>query len=234
MVLWVINYLENNYYPYIPTMGSSTSPYMMSAGSRTPYVSAAGLVSPTLTWETVVSQNLGLDFTMLNNRLDVSFDVYARDTKDMLFNKTFPHILGTDAPDENAADLRTSGWELAATWKNNVNNNWKYAVTLALADNVSKITKYDNPSNNLDDYYVGQVIGERWGYETQGIFQTEDEIANAADQSKIPNGANWRPGDIRYADLDGNGEISQGNNTLDDHGDLKIIAYESPRYTFRN
>jgi TonB-linked SusC/RagA family outer membrane protein len=224
--------LGNNYYPYIPTMGSSTSPYMMSAGSRTPYVSAAGLVSPTLTWETVVSQNLGLDFTMLNNRLDVSFDVYARDTKDMLFNKTFPHILGTDAPDENAADLRTSGWELAATWKNNVNNNWKYAVTLALADNVSKITKYDNPSNNLDDYYVGQVIGERWGYETQGIFQTEDEIANAADQSKIPNGANWRPGDIRYADLDGNGEISQGNNTLDDHGDLKIIAYESPRYTF--
>jgi TonB-linked SusC/RagA family outer membrane protein len=199
--------LGNNYYPYIPTMGSSTSPYMMSAGSRTPYVSAAGLVSPTLTWETVVSQNLGLDFTMLNNRLDVSFDVYARDTKDMLFNKTFPHILGTDAPDENAADLRTSGWELAATWKNNVNNNWKYAVTLALADNVSKITKYDNPSNNLDDYYVGQVIGERWGYETQGIFQTEDEIANAADQSKVPNGANWRPGDIRYADLDGDGEI---------------------------
>lgn len=224
--------LGNNYYPYIPTMGSSTSPYMMSAGSRTPYVSAAGLVSPTLTWETVVSQNLGLDFTMLNNRLDVSFDVYARDTKDMLFNKTFPHILGTSAPDENAADLRTSGWELAATWKTNVNNNWKYAVTLALADNVSKITKYENPTNNLDDYYVGQVIGERWGYETQGIFQTEDEIASAADQSKIPDGSNWRPGDIRYADLNGDGEISQGNNTLEDHGDLKIIAYESPRYTF--
>ena len=224
--------LGNNYYPYIPTMGSATSPYMMSAGSRTPYVSAAGLVSPTLTWETVVSQNLGLDFTMLNNRLDVSFDIYTRDTKDMLTNVTYPGILGTSAPDANAADLRTSGWELSATWQNRINTNWNYGVTLALADNKSEITKYDNPTGSIDEYYEGYKIGDRWGYETYGIFQTEEEVLNAPAQNQVPNGANWRPGDIRYADLDGDNEITQGDRTLEDHGDLRIIANEEPRYTF--
>ena len=223
--------LGNDYYPYIPSMGTGSSPYMMSGGSRTPYVSAAGLVSPTLTWETVVTQNLGLDFTMLNNRLDVSFDVYNRDTKDMLMNVEFPSILGTSAPKQNAADLRTRGWELSANWKNRINANWNYGVGLALADNLSEITKYDNPTGSIDEYYVGQTIGERWGYETQGIFQTEEEVLNAADQSQVPGGANWRPGDIRYADLDGDGEITQGDRTLENPGDWKIIAYEEPRYT---
>ncbi|MCG8306480.1 MAG: TonB-dependent receptor [Cytophagales bacterium] len=225
---------DNNpiYYPYIPTMGSGTSPYMMSGGSRTPFVSPAGLVSPSLTWETVVTRNIGLDFTMLNSRLDVSFDVYTRDTKDMLTDVTYPEILGTSAPQANAADLRTSGWELAATWKDRINTDWNYGVTLAFSDNVSEITKYDNPTGSIDEYYVGYRIGDRWGYETYGIFQTEEEVLNAPDQSEVPDGANWRPGDIRYADLDGDNAITQGERTLEDHGDLKIIANEEPRYNF--
>jgi len=224
---------DQDFYPYIPTMQSGSSPYMMSAGSRTPFVAASGLVSPSLTWETVETANLGLDFTMLNNRLDVSFDVYRRDTKDMLTRLTLPGILGTQAPESNAADLRTKGWELSATWRSRINDDWDYSIGLALADNVSEITRYDNPTGNIDEpYYVGYKIGDRWGYETQGIFQTEDEVASAADQSQVPNGANWRPGDIRYADLDGDGTITQGNRTLDNHGDLRIIANEEPRYSF--
>jgi len=148
----------------------------------------------------------------------------------MLTSVDYPDILGTSAPDANAADLRTKGWELAATWQNRINTNWNYSVTLALADNISEITKYDNPTGALGERYVGQIIGERWGYVTEGIFQTEDEVANHADQSRL--GANWRPGDIKYADLNGDGVISQGENTLDDPGDRQIIAYEEPRYTF--
>jgi TonB-linked SusC/RagA family outer membrane protein len=222
-----------DYYPAIPTMGSSQSPYMMSAGSRTPAISAAGLVSPTLTWETVITQNLGLDFTMLNNRLDMSFDVYTRDTKNMLTPTQYPMILGTAPPQANGADLQTRGWELAATWKNRINNDWNYSVTLALADNVAEITRFDNPTGQLpggDVYYEGQIIGERWGYETVGIFQTENEVAEGPDQLFL--GPNWRPGDIQYADLNGDGKIDKGNNTLEDPGDQRIIAYEAPRYNF--
>jgi TonB-linked SusC/RagA family outer membrane protein len=222
------------YYPYIPTMASGNSPYMMSSGNRIPYVSAAGLVSPTLTWETVATTNFGLDVTLLASKLDLSFDVYTRDTKDMLTGVVYPSILGTPAPKQNAADLRTQGWELAATWQSRINSDWNYSFTLAVSDNTSKITKYDNPTGALPDpssatteYYVGQTIGERWGFVTQGIFQSADEVASAANQSQL--GANWRPGDIRYADLNGDGVISRGDNTLSNPGDQAIIGIEAPR-----
>ena len=218
------------YYPYIPTMASGNSGYMMTAGSPSPYVLPAGLVSPTLTWETVASKNLGLDFTLFGSKLDVSFDLYTRDTKDMLADVEYPAILGTSAPKQNSADLRTKGWEVAATWQSRINTDWNYSVTLALSDNRAEITKYDNPTGALNEYYVGQVIGERWGFVTQGIFQSQDEIDQAADQAQL--GSNWRPGDIHYADLNGDGVISKGTNTLDDPGDQKIIAYEAPRGNF--
>lgn len=222
--------LGNDFYPYIATMGIGSSPYMMSGGSRTPFVSPAGLVSPSLTWETVITKNLGLDFTVLNNRLDASLDVYTRDTKDMLMRVEFPSTLGTGAPRQNAADLRTQGWEASVTWRDRVGQDLRYRITLALSDWISEITRYDNPTGALSEYYVGQRLGEIWGYETVGIFQSEEEVAAAADQSRL--GANWRPGDIHYADLDGDGEITPGDNTLSNPGDRRIIGNESPRYSF--
>ena len=122
------------------------------------------------------------------------------------------------------------GWELALTWRDRISQDWRYRFTLALSDWQSEITRYENPTGALSEPYVGQQIGEIWGYETVGIFQTEEEVANAADQSRL--GANWRPGDIHYADLDGDGEITPGNNTLENPGDRKIIGNESPRYSF--
>lgn len=221
------------YYPYVATMGTGLSPYMFS-NALIPFVSAAGLVSPSLTWETVISKNIGLDLTMLKGRLDASLDVYTRDTKDMLMDVSYPAILGTGAPKENAADLRTKGWELALTWRDRFARNWTYDVTLALSDWTSTITKFNNPTgaipNNSNIYYVGQKLGEIWGFETVGIFQTADEVAAAPKQTAI--GANWRPGDIQYADLNGDGVITFGKNTLADPGDRKIIGNTTPRYTF--
>ena len=218
------------YYPYIPSLGSGFSPYMFQ-GSTIPYVQAAGLVSPSLTWETVVSQNIGLDMTFLKGKLDASFDVYTRDTKNMLMNVSYPDILGTAAPKENAADLRTKGWEMAITWRDKIKNNWKYDVTLALADSRSQITKFENPTGAINGTYrVGQQLGEIWGFKTVGIFQTEEDVKNAPDQSRIGN--NWRPGDVQYEDLNGDGIISFGSNTMDDPGDRTIIGNASPRYSF--
>ncbi|WP_114749447.1 SusC/RagA family TonB-linked outer membrane protein [Pleomorphovibrio marinus] len=236
--------VDNNnnpvWYPYIPTMGIGQSNYMMSGPTRTPFVSPAGLVSPTLTWETVVSRNLGLDFTLIGGKLDASFDVFTRDTRDMLMRSTYPTILGTQAPQANAADLRTTGWELAVTWKDRLKSDLRYDVTLALSDWIAEITKFDNPNGAIPSgitasggnaqYYVGQKLGEIWGYETVGIFQNADEVANAANQSAL--GANWRPGDIQYRDLDGDGRITPGNNTLANPGDRRVIGNETPRLSF--
>jgi TonB-linked SusC/RagA family outer membrane protein len=221
--------LGNNFYPYIATMGSGQSPYMFS-NAAIPTVSPSGLVSPSLTWETVVSQNVGADITMFKGRLDASFDIFTRDTKDMLMDVTYPVILGTAAPKENAADLRTKGWELSLTWRDRIKKDWNYDLTLALSDWTAEITKFNNPTGALNNYYVGQKLGEIWGFETVGIFQTADDIAKAPKQNNI--GANWRAGDIQYADLNSDGVISLGNNTLANPGDRKIIGNSTPRYTF--
>ena len=222
--------LDNNYYPYIANLGYSQAQFVMNGNERTPVFTPAGLVSPTLTWETVSTKNIGIDLTILKQRLDFSFDYYTRCTKDMLMQKTYPDILGTGAPQENAADLKTKGWETIVTWRDKIGRDFKYDVQLSMADATSEITKYENPTGSLDEYYVGQKIGEIWGFETVGIFQDEEEIANAANQEEI--GSNWAPGDIHYANLDNDNKISVGNRTLENPGDLKVIGNTIPRYSF--
>ncbi|WKN42408.1 SusC/RagA family TonB-linked outer membrane protein [Tunicatimonas pelagia] len=224
-------------YPYIPTLGIGQSPYMMSNGFI-PFVSAPGLVSSTLTWETVATRNLGLDLTMFGNRFDASFDVYTRETRNMLLRVEAPDVLGTAPPRTNGADLITRGWEAAITWQDRIGSNWGYNIQIAISDFMGEITRYNNPNGalniggdgELDNYYEGQQLGEIWGYETVGIFQTQEEVDNAPTQEQL--GANWRAGDIRYADLDGDGEITPGSNTLEDPGDRRVIGNTTPRGSF--
>ena len=221
--------LGSNYYPYIPAMTPGTGNYLMN-GDRIPYVAPAGLVSSALTWEKVATRNIGLDLSVLKQRLDVSFDAYIRYTKDMLMDVLYPDILGTSAPKENAADLRTKGWELSINWHDKIDRDWKYGLTLTLSDNQTEIIKYENPTGALSEYYVGQKLGEIWGYVTEGIFQTDDEVATHADQSLL--GTNWKAGDIAYANLDDDNQITPGNNTLDNPGDRRIIGNSTLRYSF--
>ena len=148
----------------------------------------------------------------------------------MLMNQTYPVILGTAAPNANAANLETKGWEISITWHDKIGTNWGYGINLALSDNQSEITKYDNPSGAYSDYYVGKKIGEIWGYETIGLFQSDEEVTAAPSQAAI--GSGWEAGDVQYADLNKDLVISPGKSTLDDPGDQRIIGNTSPRYSF--
>ncbi len=103
---------------------------------------------------------------------------------------------------------------------------------MGFADSQAEITKYENPTGALSEYRVGQKIGEIWGYETEGIFQTDEEVAQHADQSTL--GANWHAGDIMYKDLDGDGKLTSGSNTIDDPGDRKIIGNNTETVYFWN
>lgn len=148
----------------------------------------------------------------------------------MLLNVSYPAILGTSAPKENGADLRTKGWEAAVTWKDKIGKNWFYDVSLALSDNQAEITKYNNPTGNIGTYYVGMKLGQIWGYKSVGIFQYDDEVAKAPSQAAI--GTGWRAGDMQFADLNGDGKIDNGIGTLSNLGDRMIIGNSTPRYSF--
>ena len=73
----------------------------------------------------------------------------------------------------------------------------------------------------MNEYYVGQTIGEIWGYRTGGLFQT-DAAAQENDLSALGN--NWLAGDVNYLDVNGDGKVTPGNQTLDDPGDRRIIG----------
>ncbi|MGH2622627.1 MAG: SusC/RagA family TonB-linked outer membrane protein, partial [Sphingobacterium sp.] len=217
------------YYPYISTLTAEEIPYLIN-GDRQMSVYAPGLVSSTLTWETVTQMNFGVDFSLFNNKLNGSLDYYTRDTKDMLTkSQTLPAILAVTEPQANAADLRTTGIDLSLEWNDQI-GNVKYGITGILSDYTAKITKFSNPVGLISDYYSGANIGNIWGLTTGGLFHT-DEQAQALDQSNI-NGRARQAGDLWMVDLNNDGKITRGNQTLSDPGDMSIIGNNTPRYSF--
>ncbi|MEG3657664.1 TonB-dependent receptor [Arenibacter palladensis] len=200
----------------------------------------ASIVSNTLTWETATTTNFGVDLGMFKNKFNMSLDIYKRVTSDMIVaGEALPAPLGTSAPRTNGATLETNGFELEFGWRQKLRNGLTYGIKGYLSDSKSEITDYDlNPSgrlpnlNNNNFLYEGQILGEIWGYETVGIFQSQEEIDAAPDHSTLNANAGDDPGDTHYRDLNGDGEISSGSNTLDDPGDKTIIGNATPRYNY--
>ncbi|KOH44071.1 TonB-dependent receptor [Sunxiuqinia dokdonensis] len=218
-------------FPYISNYGINTATSYMLGGILPVSVSPGSLVSPSFTWEEVNQWNIGADVGLWENKLLATVDVYQRNTIGMLTSgKPLPAVLGTGVPRENAADMKTYGWEFTATWKDRI-KDFSYNVSFNIADYQSEITKFDNPTGDLGNYYVGQKINEIWGYEASGLFQTEEEIANHVDQSKL-YGGQWNTGDVKYVNQNDDDEISWGSNTLSDHGDKLIIGNSTPRYQY--
>ncbi|GHT20402.1 SusC/RagA family TonB-linked outer membrane protein [Bacteroidia bacterium] len=228
------NQLTDGNFLYVPKYGVSTNQSYLIDGARGVTVTAPGLVSADFTWEKVTQWNAAVDFGFLQSRLNGSFDVFTRNTIGMLTeSQALPGVLGTGAPKANAADLKTVGWELELKWNDRIKSiGLDYHASFVLSDALAEITKYNNPTGTLaTGHYIGKQIGEIWGYESNGLFQSDDEIASAPSQSKLYGGT-WLPGDVRYVNKNGDDVISNGKNTLEDHGDLSIIGNTTPRYQY--
>ena len=154
------NQVSSSFYPYIPSLGSNNSSFILGSG-QTPFVSPAGLVSPTLTWQSVNQRNFGLDASLFKGRLNVTAEYYVRETKDMLLRVNLPDVLGAGEPLENGADLETKGWDLSVNWKDVINEDWKYSVLATLSDNSAKITKYGGVNPGVNGFYVGKTSNKK-------------------------------------------------------------------------
>lgn len=225
-------------YDYLDLMEVSKTSLLLNGGFQT-YTSLPDLIPDNLTWEKATTYNVGLDADMLKSKLNVAFDLYRRNTTDMyVLGPDLPQVLGSASPRGNYADLKTIGWEFTIGWKDRVKvagSDLSYNVKFMIWDSQSWITKYlGNENQFLSSYYVGQRIGDIWGYTIDGLFTSAEEIANHADQSKIAvsKGKILLPGDLKFRDSNNDGEVYRGKNTLDDHGDLSIIGNEEQRYRF--
>ncbi|HSI75166.1 MAG TPA: TonB-dependent receptor [Lunatimonas sp.] len=228
------NQNTSSWYPFY-----LTQPFAVNSGTwlvngiRPNTASAPGLISQFMTWERVRSYNVGLDLGMFRNRLVVNFDYFQRLTLDMVGPaQELPVILGTGVPVVNNADLKAWGFELESTWRDNI-GDFNYSIRGVVSDDQMMITRYPNETGNLNQWYDGRMNGEIWGFETVGIAQNQGEMdthLETTNQNQI--GSNWQAGDIMYRDINGDGAINTGANTLDNPGDRRIIGNSTPRYRF--
>lgn len=228
------NQNTDSWYPFYQTISyKQQNGGWLVNGNKPNTAEEPALVSSLLTWERSRTWEIGLDWGALNNRLTGSFGYFQRKTYDMVGPaKDLPDVLGAAEPKVNNLDMTSKGWDLQISWRDQI-NDFRYGVSLTLSDNTVTIDKYPNDSKQLNKYYAGAKHGDIWGYTTIGIAGSQEEMdahLAKADQSAL--GSNWTAGDIMYADLNGDGKVNEGENRVDNHGDLSIIGNETPRYNF--
>ena len=231
------NQNTNDWYPTYSTIpyGAANGSWLVN-GLQPSTASAPNLISTGLTWETIKSYNIGLDFGFFNNKLSGSFDWFTRKTLNMVGPALqLPATLGTAVPPTNNTDLKSVGYELEIAWNDRLKGGLGYGVKFLLSDAQATVTRYPNPNGALNTYRTGQKLGEIWGFSTVGIAQTQAEMnAHLATlsngQSVIPGGGQWSAGDIMYADYNKDGKLDYGSSTESNPGDVHIIGNNTPRY----
>ena len=222
-------------YPYIPEMAPGLTNWLVD-GQRPTTLSTPPMVSSAFTWEKVYTLDFGVDFGFFDNRLNGTFDWYRRDTKGMLApGMDLPWGVGVAAAKQNAANLKTYGWELELNWRDRI-KDFNYRIGFNLYDSQSEITKFNNETNLLGTYRKGQKIGEIWGYVTDRFYREDDFNADGTlkEGIPIPKGVGKvYPGDILYKNFDDDAStIWSGKGTADDPGDQRIIGNSTPRFHY--
>lgn len=225
-----------NSYQFLEQLDISQSSRVLN-GQRPQITSKPGVIPNELTWETSTTRNIGLDVGFMRNRLSFTGDLYTRMTTNMFtVGPTLPDVFGAAVPKGNYADLKTTGWEITLGWQDQfmaASKPFRYGATINVAHYEAVITKFNNPNRNLSDYYVGQKVGEIWGYITDGFWTEADvEQAKVMNANVSNNSSVWLPGDLKFKDVNKDGVISRGNATVDDPGDLVRIGNTTPRYTY--
>ena len=137
--------------------------------------------------------------------------------------------------------MRNRGWELTLGYRGKIGEDIQYTVGGSLSDATAEVTEYFNDGrvDPAGRWYKGRKVGEIWGYRASGLIQTPEEAEeyNKLDLSYL-SGQPWKPGDVKYVDLNGDGAINRGGNRLDgengqpDMGDQTIIGNTTPRYQY--
>ena len=176
--------------------------------------------NPNVRWEEVEQWNVGADLTMLDSRLNLNLDAYIKNTNDMLVDMSVPIFTGysdTNVPKINAGKMRNRGFELGLTSYNFTGDfSWTTTVNASFNENTIMSLNDDVPiyfNNNI--HAVGHPASSFYGYVTDGIFQTQQEVDDHAIQIAGNDPYNrTSPGDIRFKDLNSDGIIDEDDRTF--------------------
>ncbi|MBC6366171.1 TonB-dependent receptor [Algoriphagus sp. AK58] len=227
---------EIGLYPYLATL-TGTIRYIFGENQQpVPAITQRALANRDISWETTTQSNFGLDATLFNNSVNLSFDYWLRDTDDMLLQVPVAASSGISvAPTLNAGSVRNRGIDLSLGYQLN-RSQFNFGINgnfgLLLENVVTSLGARTQPlfgAESLNRSVVGQSIGHFFGHRFDRIYQTQAEIDadNEMARSKgfnVYQTANTKPGDIRFKDLNGDGVV----NALD----REVIGNPIPKFNF--
>ena len=218
--------------PYTTLAKVGTDKYLFAGSDTyalTQYIST--FATDNLSWETTTGFNAGIDFSVLDNRLSGSIDMYFTDTKDLLFSMAIPDISGKTSIMSNLGKIKNKGVEISLHSVNIQTKDFRWTSDFAFSLNRNKVATIfgdDNDGDGKEDdlpnsgYFIGKSLGTIYGYKVDGMWQQED-----VDNGTIMEG--MRPGDYKLQDVDGDGAISSDK-------DRQILgtSKENFRWSFTN
>jgi TonB-linked SusC/RagA family outer membrane protein len=186
-----------------------------------------------ISWETTTTTNIGLDFGIFNNKLSGTFEYYIRNTDDILLRLPVPTTIGLSAPYQNAGKVKNVGWDFNLNYKN-YDNTFKYSVGFILSDVQNEVVDLKESGPYIGGFTItreGDPIGALYMLESDGFFQSQEEIDNHATQF-----GTLAPGDIKYVDqltvdTDGDGIPDAADGKID-ADDRVLVGSNIPRYSF--
>ena len=232
-------YVGSSDYPYLSVLQAYTSDLSLIGTSATTGYVQSTLANPNLSWEKIKMFDVGLDVAMLNNRLNLSFDWYNKDTEGILLKLNYPAQIGPDPSEENAGKVNNKGWELDLNWREQ-RGDFYYGIGFNLSDVKNSIVDLAGNSPDLSGYQVrmvGYPIDAFYGYVAEGLMTPEDfKISDTKNHvyslPKIPVilGNDYQPGDIKYKDISGPDGKPDGRITPE--YDKIVLGSNIPRYTY--
>jgi TonB-linked SusC/RagA family outer membrane protein len=198
----------------------------------TPGYAQTALPNPILTWENAIKQNIGLDISMLRNRLGITADYFIHNTEGILLRVTLPDVLGATEPSQNAGKVQNKGWELNLTWRDRIGSAFRYGASFNISDVKNRVTSLGGVPPGINDQvrFLDHPIDAFYGLVAERISQVSDYDYNAATNTYTPKfpvivGDRMGPGDIMYRDLNKDGVITLAE-------DRQVIGDPYPRYTY--
>jgi len=234
--------ISSDYYPYLTEIERVEKAYPIGNKENVGFKQFA-LANENILWETIRMFNIGVDFVILDNRLDFSLDWFKKTNMNALLKPIYPSVIGITATDnlpfENMGSIENKGWEISFNWRDRI-GKVIYGLTANLSDAQNEITDLGNSAPSLGDNIrrVGDPINAYYGYLTDGLAQESDfesynQTSQRYENPKFPVISSYaaiiQPGDIIYRDISGENGIPDGK--INDY-DKVVFGNPYPRYSY--
>ena len=197
-------------YPFASTINLGQEFFF--GGSPVPGAAQTDLANQGITWESTTTTNAGLDVGLFEDQLFFEFEYYQRETEDILLQLPVPLVIGLNAPFQNAGVVRNTGWELDAGFTDGIGEDFSYTVSFNVSDVDNEVMDLKDAGPFISGNSIvqeGDPINAIYGWESDGLFQSQEEVDSHAGQF-----GDVAPGDIRYVDQNDDGVINSDDRVV--------------------